>query len=654
MKKNNIIKRTTIIIGVILLLIQSIIFLNLNVDISTANSSYGTRSDVDPSDNYDYVIITDAGWLDDFQSLAHWKNKKGIKTNIVSTNWIYYNGGYNGNNDEKIRAFIQDAHSNWGTTYFLLGGDAEYIPYNITQMYIEYYGEYIPVPNDTYYADYDDDWICEVHVGRASVNHSGSDAGGIENFINKILTYEKNPPHTNYVKNIGLFGFDLDDATSGEYCQEYIDNNYIPSNWNVTKVYDSDDGNHKDDVTSAVNSGQHIINHLDHGNISWMGTGWFNHDWNLTADDVDNFSNLEKQSIFYSTGGFLAAFDEENSMGEHFVRNTNGGCVAFISNTRRGWYKVGYIDSLSFIYDRYFFKSLFIDNIYKLGECFSDHKNDAYGMSGGGQFINYDKHIFTSLTLLGDPEMPIWTDNPQTLVVSHPTKISPYGSTPFTVHAEDISGEPIEDAYVCLWKEDEIYQRSLTDNYGNASFNLLPSTPGILYVTVTKHNYIPYENSITTPAILTVTSSPRYGVLINISVMAPNGDIIVYEGITPFIRSLDFGSEATLVAPFYTDTMAFERWITDSVNQSYDQNELVLLVEDDVLLLAKYVLLGDMDGNDILNAYDIDGFILALQDPEGYEDQYPGLDRVKRGDCNRDGIFNAYDIDAFIQLLAGR
>lgn len=640
-------------IGIIFLLITSILLPNINADISKANINNGTRGGVDPSNDYDYVIITDVGWIDDFQSLAHWKTKKGIKTNIVSTEWIYFNGEYSGNNDEKIRAFIQDAHSNWGTTYFLLGGDAEYIPYNISQIYIEYYGDYIPVPNDTYYADYNDDWICEVHVGRASINHSGSDAGGIENFINKILTYEKNPPNTNYVKNIGLFGFDMDDVTFGEYGQEYINNNYIPSNWNVTKVYDSYVGNHKDDVILAMNSGQHIINHLGHGNISWMGTGWFNHGWNLTAEDIDNFSNMESQTIFYSIGGFLAAFDEEICLGEYFIRDTDGGCVAFISNTRRGWYKVGYVDSLSFIYNRYFFRSLFIENNYKLGECFSDHKNDAYGMSGGGELLNYDKHIFTSLTLLGDPEMPIWTDNPQILVVSHPATISPYSSIPFSVHVEDTSGEPVEDAYVCFWKEDEIYQRSFTDNFGNASLNLNPSTPGILNITVTKHNYIPHESSVTSTVELNVSSSPRQGVIINVSTMDFSPRFANIEYSTPFNIIFDHEAEVVLTAPMYTDTMAFERWIVDGLEQPIQQTELVLTMYKNIWSVALYVLLGDMNGDDFLNVYDIDPFILALSDPDEYEGQYPGLDRVKRGDCNCDGALDSYDIDAFIQLITG-
>ncbi len=76
-----------------------------------------------------------------------------------------------------------------------------------------------PVPNDAYYADFDADWICEVNIGRASVTGPGSGTGQIGNFINKIMTYETNPPLTNYAKKAGFFGFDLDSITDAEQCK---------------------------------------------------------------------------------------------------------------------------------------------------------------------------------------------------------------------------------------------------------------------------------------------------------------------------------------------------------------------------------------------------------------------------------------------------
>jgi hypothetical protein len=108
---------------------------------------------------------------------------------------------------------------------------------------------------------------------------------------------------------------------------------------------------------------------------------------------------------------------------------------------------------------------------------------------------DYNKYIFSGLTLLGDPELPIWMNNPFSFIVSYPTKILP-GSSSFTVQVENLTGGNIENAYVCLWKEDEVYLTNYTDSGGNVIFNPSPSTEGNMTITVTKQDYIPYEGNI--------------------------------------------------------------------------------------------------------------------------------------------------------------
>ena len=69
-----------------------------------------------------------------------------------------------------------------------------------------------------------------------------------------------------------------------------------------------------------------------------MGVGYVNHDLLLYTDDMDALTNGEKQTILYSMGCDPAAFDVTNCIAEHFVRNSNGGGIAFIGNSRYGWY----------------------------------------------------------------------------------------------------------------------------------------------------------------------------------------------------------------------------------------------------------------------------------------------------------------------------
>jgi hypothetical protein len=426
--------------------------------------------------DYDYVIITSSSWDDDFQPLADWKTQKGIKANIVSTTWIYNSGGYSGSNQQKIRAFVDDAHGTWGATYFLLGGDTGVVPYHTNTSYSD------DIPNDTYYGDYDSDFTCEVHVGRASV--TGTSA--IDTFIDKIITYETSPP-SSYPKKIALFGFDLDGWTDGEDCKDYIDDYYVPSGWTVNTVYDSDGGNHESYVKAAINDGQNLINHIDHCDYDIMGVGSNNHDYWLNTGEVDNFYNGDKQSILYTIGCWASAWDYSACISEHFVRDGNGGCVAFVGNTRYGWYNSGSISTLSMLYDRYFFRSLFDQGHYILGECFSDHKND--GPTGNST----ERYIFTELNLLGDPELPIWTENPQSLTTSHDATIPMNGSY-FTVHVES-SGSDVSGATVCIWKDGDFHEVGTTNYNGDATIYVDPASTGTFYVTATKHNYLPEEST---------------------------------------------------------------------------------------------------------------------------------------------------------------
>jgi len=151
-------------------------------------------------------------------------------------------------------------------------------------------------------------------------------------------------------------------------------------------------------------------------------------------------------------------------------------------------------------YDTYFFKSLFPENNYKLGACFSDHKNDAYQYD----FYGHYKYIFTELTLLGDPELPIWKENPMNLSASHPSQI-PLNTSSFTVTVTS-NGSPVNQAYVCLWKGTEIYERGLTNTAGVITLSIIPNSTGTLHVTITKQNYLPFEST----AQIIETNQPPY------------------------------------------------------------------------------------------------------------------------------------------------
>jgi hypothetical protein len=61
---------------------------------------------------------------------------------------------------------------------------------------------------------------------------------------------------------------------------------------------------------------------------------------------------------------------------------------------------------------------------------------------------------------------------------------------------------------------------------------------------------------------------------------------------------------------------------------------------------------GDMNCDGEVNAFDIDPFVLALTDPDGYAAAWPNCN-ILNGDINGDGVVNAFDINPFVDLLTG-
>jgi hypothetical protein len=62
--------------------------------------------------------------------------------------------------------------------------------------------------------------------------------------------------------------------------------------------------------------------------------------------------------------------------------------------------------------------------------------------------------------------------------------------------------------------------------------------------------------------------------------------------------------------------------------------------------------LGDLNCDGAIDAFDIQPFLVALFDPDGYGSEYPSCDRML-ADINDDGFVTAFDIEPFLDLLFG-
>jgi len=466
-------------------------------------------------DSAEYVIITVDSFKTAFQELADWKTKKGTPARVVTVDSIY--NKYTGrDNAEKIRNFIKEVNSSWGTIWILLGGQCDYewgheiVPRRdvwYRHSGINEYPNEDTIPSDLYFSDLNGDWnadgdviygessdevdlYSDVFVGRAPVRTVTQ----AENFVNKVLTYEKNPP-SGYQKKILLPAAYLwPDIYDETLTQEAIAN-MIPGDWQVSRMYERNGNLTHEAFIDSVQSGfgfAHLVGHgNEHGVYIYYADSYFN------SEDLDVIDNNNLLGIHNSTACMSGALDyvpNGDCFAEHYLTSASGGGFS-IMNSRYGW---GYPPAMgpSELIDTCFYHEIFRENY-----NYHNHLGVAHAFSKDGyvsqvSWTSFWAWCIYELNLFGDPEMPLWTDDPKELTVNHDAVI-PIGASTFTVNVTDgVSG--IEAALVCLYKEGEVYSRGYTDAFGEITLNLspAPASPGVMYCTVTKNNYIPCEDSI--------------------------------------------------------------------------------------------------------------------------------------------------------------
>jgi hypothetical protein len=299
-------------------------------------------------------------------------------------------------------------------------------------------------------------------------------------------------------------------------------------------VYDwLDDIRKTQAIIDAINEGRFLVFNLDHGesqNKNTIGVplrgafdGWQSP--HFTTEDLIDLVNGAKLPVVLSMDCNCGWFDGETdleigtggdmafeSFSEEITRMAGGGAVAAIGATRRSpslgsdsllygmvdaiWddsdttLNSGWLKSLGSIL---WYGKMYVLNEwgYAGGEVptpLGDLPLLTYGMTQG---------TFELYHLFGDPEMPLWTEEPLELDVSYPAQIGTSAIQSFGVKVT-LKGtdDRVNSARVCLQKGDEIYEVEYTDSQGFVVFYITPGSGGSMSVTVTAPGYLPYEGEI--------------------------------------------------------------------------------------------------------------------------------------------------------------
>jgi len=210
----------------------------------------------DPSDSYDYVIITTT-----YNGLDHWatssslpynwtslmdkhETQDGLSCTLLTMQEInacsdYYNSSPVFNDTQAhIREFCRDAYQDWGTSYIFIGGDDEWLP--AREMDYDYESNveadiYWNHLDKTFNDDGDNDWgeegdsgfdlYSEMYIGRITCDEPQD----VSNWMTKSFYYADSFDK-DYLENAGFYG-----GNTGWSCQgdDFIDYSAIKgtNNW---------------------------------------------------------------------------------------------------------------------------------------------------------------------------------------------------------------------------------------------------------------------------------------------------------------------------------------------------------------------------------------------------------------------------------------
>jgi hypothetical protein len=541
-----------------------------NTTIANNNSGLRSAHSISVLDERipEYIIITADSLTNAFRPLADWKIKKGIYTIIQSVENITAN--YQGSDlAEQIRNYIIDAKSKYGNGLFiLLGGGINIIPPRMV------YGIHDPedkahetrlYPTDMYYSTYINSWnannndkfneyqhnynsITGVYQGATDIDLADYSLGVIlgripvENtahvsiWVNKVISYEKaiNISNPNYFKNNlysdAYMNYNNSTGKLGSFAMSSIKSyitNFVPNGINNKYICDNADCSGSSSTSkygtycpngdielnhanflSCLNTGAdlglgkfHFIYHMDHCGPTNMGVSSKDKGQSINRADIDNLTNGTSYQIMMSSGCHPANF-EYDCIGTHYLINSNGGGVAFLGNTDSGW--TSEYNQLQYFLDALYSKTGHLLGRYDIGSIYQ------YSLSGSST-------TKWRLHLLGDPEMQVWTNVPQTFnVTTSPTSIQT-GVRTLTVTVSGLSIPSGETALICVSKGTEVYETKTINGNGAYTIPIDAQTTGTMSVTVTAHNYKPVEKTVS------VTTNTASNLFINSVNFVDNG-----------------------------------------------------------------------------------------------------------------------------------
>ncbi|MBN2619682.1 T9SS type A sorting domain-containing protein [candidate division WOR-3 bacterium] len=441
----------------------------------------------------DLVIITDVAQAAAYGQFVHRKKQMGLNTVVRTIPWIRQH--YQGVDDaERIRNFLKDAMVQWGTSFVILGGDHDFVPTRFVWIdrSVIYTQLWLPIASDHYYSDLDGSWnfdgdhkfgevedsldlYADVFIGRIPTRHSDD----VLAYMEKVLTYIF-PSNTSYQEKALFFSSNLETNWPGlPYAYEM--SQHIPSFFSRSFLDETLGNLSLESLRDSLNAGFGLVGGVGHGDVNIMCIRFA---WPRVYIDNYFFDALHNGLI----SGLLLVVTcytnpfPSNCLGEHWVRNPDGGGIAYVGPTSSSEGSI-HKEYMKCVLDSTFCAPLGMALSY--GKVF---------YVGNAQWNNWHRVHQLSITLLGDPTVSVWgrkpidlapvTVVPETLNVGYDTITITY----------DPHVKPKRVAAV-FYKHNDTYTRD--SSVTNLFITPIKSVScGYLTFTLIADDHIPYQDSI--------------------------------------------------------------------------------------------------------------------------------------------------------------
>ncbi len=448
---------------------------NLKDESSDLRASYSS---------YDYVIVTTDTYTAAAKKLADWKTMLGYRcTTVVKSSWTETEVLNSVRNIYKSQSILPD--------YLLILGDHQDVPgvkttLNSTTFYSD--NPYSRVKDTE--SNGSGHYASDVATGRISPEN----ATQADLIVNKIINYEKNPPTSSAFYNKVLdFAYFQDNGTDGKedmnftQSAEDIRNNLISKGYTVDRYYvhgnnptcpkkgytgitlpnellDCSDvwNRNISESVSAINNGRVFAYYRGHGSKTAL------HSVGFSNTQVQSLNNGNKLPIFFNftclTGKFWDGARNSPCFTECLLRKSGGGAVGSYGNAESVY------TTPSTNLSKTLMSKLFTESNRAIGKLVC---SSLIAISAN-EYMHKIAHYF------GDPSMHPWTDVPTCLT---PTITKEDSS--IRVKTGGVSG-----CKVTICRISDMTILSTKTMSGSEELFNVGNAP--CYVTITKHNYIPY------------------------------------------------------------------------------------------------------------------------------------------------------------------